>query len=60
MTALASGCFPIVVRSDAQGVLWGIEAIALAAGSCIEWLRDSLGLISSAAQSEERHVGELE
>ena len=53
MTALASGCFPIVVRSDAQGVLWGIEAIALAAGSCIEWLRDSLGLISSAAQSEE-------
>jgi len=52
MTALASGCFPIVVRSDARATVWGIEAIALAAGSCIEWLRDSLGLIASAQESE--------
>lgn len=52
MTALESGCFPIVVRSDADTTIWGIEAIALAAGSCVEWLRDSLGLLSSAAESE--------
>ncbi len=52
MTALASGCFPIVVRSNARATVWGIEAIALAAGSCIEWTRDSLGLIASAEESE--------
>lgn len=52
MTALESGCFPIVVRSDATSTVWGIEAIALAAGSCIEWLRDSLGLLANAADSE--------
>jgi glycerol kinase len=52
MTALASGCFPIVVRSNSEGIVWGIEAIALAAGSCIEWLRDSFGLIDSPGESE--------
>jgi glycerol kinase len=52
MVALASGCFPIVVRSDESSTVWGIEAIALAAGSCIEWLRDSLGLVEDAAESE--------
>jgi glycerol kinase len=52
LAPLASGCFPVVVRSDHAGVVWGIEAIALAAGSCVEWLRDALGLVSNAAQSE--------
>jgi len=52
MTALASGCFPIVARSDASATVWGIEAIALAAGSCIEWLRDAMGLLSNPADSE--------
>ena len=52
MTALASGCFPVVVRSDADSVTWGLEAIALAAGSCLEWVRDSLGLISNVEESE--------
>jgi glycerol kinase len=52
MTALASGCFPVVLRSDANTTVWGIEAIALAAGSCVEWLRDSLGLLSDPAESE--------
>jgi glycerol kinase len=31
---------------------WGLEAVALSAGSCIEWLRDDLGIISSAEESE--------
>jgi glycerol kinase len=30
-----------------------VEAIMLSAGSCIEWLRDDLGVIESAASSDE-------
>jgi glycerol kinase len=47
------GTFPIVVYSDAQGVSWGAEAIMLSAGTNIEWLRDDLQIIDSAAQSHE-------
>jgi glycerol kinase len=48
----AHGCFPIVAwRRD--GVLaWGLEAIMLTAGQAVEWLRDDMGLLSSAAESE--------
>jgi glycerol kinase len=46
-----SGCFPIVAYSVDQRVTWGLEGMVLSAGSCIEWLRDDLGLISDAAQS---------
>lgn len=52
MSVLASGCFPTVLRSADGDVVWGVEAIAFAAGACIEWLRDDLGLIENAAQSE--------
>lgn len=48
----ASGCFPIVTRSHHGNVTWGIEAIDLGAGSCIEWLRDGLALINEASESE--------
>ncbi len=48
-----AGCFPIVAwRKDGE-VVWGIEAIALAAGTNVEWLRDDLGVIPSAAASHE-------
>jgi glycerol kinase len=48
-----SGTFPIVAwRRDGQ-LTWGVEAIALAAGTNIEWLRDDLGVIESPAQSHE-------
>lgn len=47
------GTFPIVVYSDAQGVSWGAEAIMLSAGTNIEWLRDDLQIIDTAAQSDE-------
>ena len=53
MSSLDSGCFPIITRSAEGVTTWGIEAIALAAGSCVEWLRDGLGLIDDAQQSEE-------
>ncbi len=52
MTRYASGCFPIVARSADGELIWGVEGIVLSAGTCIEWLRDDLGLISSAQESE--------
>jgi glycerol kinase len=47
------GTFPIVAWRAAGHVNWGIEAIMLSAGSCIEWLRAGLGLIGDAAESDE-------
>jgi glycerol kinase len=45
------GTFPIVTRGVGGKRLWGLEAIMLAAGTNIEWLRDDLGLIADAADS---------
>jgi len=47
------GTFPIVCRRVGGTVTWGVEAIMLSAGSNIEWLRDDLGVITSAAESHE-------
>jgi len=47
-----AGTFPIVAWSDPGGVTYGVEAVMLSAGSCVEWLRDDLGLISTSAESE--------
>ncbi|MHB1087408.1 MAG: FGGY family carbohydrate kinase, partial [Acidimicrobiales bacterium] len=52
MTKFDSGCFPIVGRSQHGSLVWGIEGIVLAAGSCIEWLRDDLGLINHPSDTE--------
>jgi glycerol kinase len=46
-----NGTFPIVAWSHEGRRTWGVEAIMLAAGSNIEWLRDDLGLITTAAES---------
>ncbi len=46
------GTIPIVAWRDASGITWGQEAIMLTAGSCVDWLRDDLGLIADAAESE--------
>jgi glycerol kinase len=46
-----AGTFTIITRRVAGHVTWGVEAIALAAGTNIEWLRDDLGLIPDAASS---------
>jgi glycerol kinase len=47
-----AGCFPIVARRRNGVNTWGLEAVMLTAGSCIEWLRDDLELISSASESD--------
>lgn len=48
----ASGTFPIVAWSRQDELTWGLEAIMLSAGTCVEWLRDDLGLVGSAAETE--------
>ena len=47
------GCFPIVAWSQGGRITWGIEAVMLSAGSNVEWLRDDLGIIATAAESHE-------
>lgn len=46
------GCFPIVAWRRGDELTWGVEAVMLAAGSNVEWLRDDLGLIASAEESD--------
>jgi glycerol kinase len=47
-----SGTFPIAAWQRHGQLTWGIEAIILSAGSCIDWLREDLGIIDSAAESD--------
>lgn len=57
----ANGTFPIVAWSRASSggsgthpeITWGAEAIMLSAGTNVEWLRDDLGMIETAADSHE-------
>lgn len=49
----SQGCFPIVAWRRDDEVTWGVEAVMLSAGTNVEWLRDDLGLIDSAAASAE-------
>jgi glycerol kinase len=48
-----AGTFPIVCRSVDGAVTWGVEAIMLSAGTNVEWLRDDLGVITTAAESHD-------
>ncbi|MGH9136011.1 MAG: FGGY family carbohydrate kinase [Acidimicrobiales bacterium] len=48
-----SGCFPIVTWRLGGAVTWGLEGAMLSAGTNVEWLRDDVGLIASAAESHE-------
>ena len=52
MSRYPSGCFPTPTFSTTNGIEWGIEGIMLSAGTCIEWLKDDLGLIASPAETE--------
>jgi glycerol kinase len=47
------GCFPIVAWQAGGTIVWGVEAMMLAAGTNVEWLRDDLGIIATAAESDE-------
>ncbi|MFN8053645.1 MAG: FGGY-family carbohydrate kinase [Acidimicrobiales bacterium] len=46
------GTFPIVCWQRDGEQMWGLEAIMLSCGTNVQWLRDDLGIISSAADSE--------
>lgn len=47
-----AGTFPIAAWRRAGRITWGVEAIMLSAGTCVEWLRDDLGVLSSADESD--------
>lgn len=47
-----AGTFPIVAHSWSDGIAYGTEAVMLSAGTCIEWLVDSLGVIADAHESD--------
>jgi glycerol kinase len=52
-----AGTFPIVAWTSGGHVMWGTEAIMLSAGSNVEWLRDDLGIIETAAESHDVAAG---
>ncbi len=47
-----AGTFPIVTWRRDGVTSWGLEAIMLAAGTNVQWLRDDLGLISTSDESD--------
>ncbi len=47
------GCFPIVAWQAGGELAWGVEAVMLSAGTNVEWLRDDLGIIATAAESHD-------
>lgn len=47
-----AGTFPIVTRRVGGTDLWGLEAVMLSAGTNVEWLRDDLGLVTSAEETD--------
>jgi glycerol kinase len=47
------GTFPVAVLRAGGVASWGVEAIMLAAGSNVDWLRDDLGIIASPAESHD-------
>jgi glycerol kinase len=47
------GCFPIIAWRLGGEITWGVEAVMLSAGTAVEWLRDDLGVLSTAAESHE-------
>ena len=46
------GCFPIIAWSDHGHLTWGLEGVMLSAGTCVEWLRDDLGVVATAAETD--------
>jgi glycerol kinase len=46
-----AGTIPIIAWRRHGRVTWGVEAIMLSAGTCVEWLRDDLNIIDTASQS---------
>jgi glycerol kinase len=46
------GCFPIIAWRRHGAITWGLEAVMLSAGTAVEWLRDDLGLVERASDTE--------
>ena len=46
-----NGTIPVVAWSLQSGIYWALEAVMLAAGSNIQWLKDGLGLIDDVSQA---------
>jgi glycerol kinase len=47
------GTIPIIAWRRRSTITWGVEAIMLSAGTCVEWLRDDLAIIDTASQSSD-------
>jgi len=47
------GTFPIIAWTRGDAVHWGVEAVMLSAGTNVEWLRDDMGLLTTAEESHE-------
>jgi glycerol kinase len=47
------GTFPLVADRRDGALSWALEGVMLAAGSNVEWLRDDLGLVDTAAESHD-------
>jgi glycerol kinase len=47
------GTYPVVAWSRKGVLTWGVEAIMLAAGTNVEWLRDDLGVLKTSAESHD-------
>ncbi|MEO6124581.1 MAG: FGGY family carbohydrate kinase [Ilumatobacteraceae bacterium] len=48
-----NGTFPIIAWTQGGTAHYGVEAIMLSAGTNVEWLRDDMGLIDTAAASHD-------
>jgi glycerol kinase len=48
-----AGAFPIVAWRHGDDTTWGLEAVMLAAGTNVQWLRDDLGLIGTSDESHD-------
>jgi glycerol kinase len=48
-----NGTFPIVAWTTGAGVVYGVEAIMLSAGTNVEWLVDDMGLVPNPAASHD-------
>jgi glycerol kinase len=47
----SAGTFPIVAYRINGLATWGTEAVMLSAGTCVEWLRDDLGVLATSDES---------
>lgn len=48
---VGAGCFPIIAWSEPTAMAFGLEALALTAGACVEWLVQ-LGALADPADSD--------